>query len=90
MELLKDYDVTILYHPDKANMVADALRKKFESMGSLAYLEVTRRLLPREVRTLANNLMGLELSNLSRVLARVEARSSFLDQTKTDSLRMLS
>ena len=27
MELLKDYDITILYHPGKANVVADAERQ---------------------------------------------------------------
>ena len=37
LELLKDYDIDILYHPRKANVVADALSRK--SMGSLAYLE---------------------------------------------------
>lgn len=28
LEFLKDYDFTISYHPDKANVVADALSKK--------------------------------------------------------------
>ncbi|KAI3811062.1 hypothetical protein L1987_20778 [Smallanthus sonchifolius] len=31
LELLKDYDCEILYHPGKANMVAEALRRKEES-----------------------------------------------------------
>ena len=38
MELLKDYDITILYHPGKTNVVADALSRKAGSMGSLAHL----------------------------------------------------
>ena len=34
LELLKDYDLTILYHPGKANVVAEALSRK--CMGSSA------------------------------------------------------
>ena len=34
MEFLEDYDFTLHYHPDKANMVADALSRK--SQGALA------------------------------------------------------
>jgi hypothetical protein len=28
LELIKDYDLEVHYHPDKANVVADALRHK--------------------------------------------------------------
>ena len=34
MEFLEDYDFTLHYHPDKANVVADALSRK--SQGALA------------------------------------------------------
>ena len=82
MELLKDYDVTILYHPGKANVVADALSRKAGSMGSLAHLQVSRRPLARDVQTLANDFMRLEVNEKGGFLASVEARSSFLDKIK--------
>ena len=82
MELLKDYDITILYHPEKANVVPDALSRKAGSMGSLAHLQVLRRPLAREVQILANDLMRLEINKKGGFLACVEARSSFLDKIK--------
>ena len=47
MELLKDYDCTILYYPGKANIVANALSRK--SMGNLAYIAPMRRPLIQEL-----------------------------------------
>ncbi|XP_070054336.1 uncharacterized protein [Nicotiana tomentosiformis] len=47
IELLKDYDIDILYHPGKANVVVDAL--SWKSMGSLAHLEAYQRPLAQEV-----------------------------------------
>ncbi|WMV55040.1 hypothetical protein MTR67_048425 [Solanum verrucosum] len=44
LELLKDYDIIILYHPCKANVVADSLSQKTPSMGSLAFLRWRRDL----------------------------------------------
>ncbi|XP_070056955.1 uncharacterized protein [Nicotiana tomentosiformis] len=40
LQLLRDYDITILYHLRKANMVAHALRRKDKTMGSLAFIPV--------------------------------------------------
>ena len=82
MELLKDCDITILYHLGKANVVADALSRKTGSMGSLAHLQVSRRALSREVQILANDLMRLEVNEKGGLLACVEVRSSFLDKIK--------
>ena len=70
LELLKDYDVTILYHPGKANVVADALSRKTSSMGSFASLSI-------EERPLAVRLKITEESD--GMIAFTEARSSLVE-----------
>ena len=74
----------------KGNVVADALSRKAGSMGSLAHLQVSRRPLAREVQTLGNDFMRLEVNEKGGFLACVEARSSFLDKIKENSLLMRS
>ena len=41
LELLKDYDMSVLYHPDKANIVVDALSRM--TMGSVSHIDEARR-----------------------------------------------
>ena len=45
MELLKDFDGFILYHPDKANVVADALSR---SQSATLHTSVERRSIIKE------------------------------------------
>ena len=42
--------MTIEYHPVKANVIADALSRKF--LGSLSYIHIVRTLLLLELRIL--------------------------------------
>ena len=74
--------MTILYHPSKANVVADALSRKAVSMGSLAMLQFDERHLARDVQCLANSFVRLDISKSGKVLAYMEARSFLLEQIR--------
>ena len=51
LELLKDYDVSVLYHPRKANVVEDALSRV--SMGSVTYVVDAKKDIVKVVHRLA-------------------------------------
>ncbi|KAF3645196.1 putative NAC domain-containing protein 2-like [Capsicum annuum] len=82
LELLKDYNLTILYHSGKANVVANVLSQKSTSMGSLAHLLTQERPLALEVRSLSHHMVRLDISKPRRVLSFVEARSSLMEQIR--------
>ncbi len=78
MELLKDYDCNILYHPGKANVVADALSRK--SSGSLAHISVDRRPVVREFQDLVDQGLLMQISDSGSLLAHFTVRNDFLDK----------
>ncbi|XP_054781997.1 uncharacterized protein LOC129289231 [Prosopis cineraria] len=80
MELLKDYDCIIRYHPGKANAVIDALSRK--SMGSLAHVIAIRRPFMQEIHTLEQDGVELEIDEKGVFLAHMQDRSSLIDQIK--------
>ncbi|XP_070008096.1 uncharacterized mitochondrial protein AtMg00860-like [Nicotiana sylvestris] len=66
----------------KGNVVADALSRKAESMGSLAFIPVEEKPLAMDVQDLANRFVRLDISNPSRVHACVVAESSLFERIK--------
>jgi hypothetical protein len=74
IELIKDYDLSIHYHPGKANVVTDALSREPCSLNSR--LKVEQPLLYQEFEE-----FGLELVSYG-FLAAMEARPTLQDQIK--------
>ncbi|KAH9679701.1 Endonuclease [Citrus sinensis] len=75
IELIKDYDCTIDYHPGKANVVVVALSRK--SSSSIAHLRVKYVPLLIELRSL-----GVELNaeNCGALIANFRVRSTLIDK----------
>ena len=59
MKLLKDFDCSILYHPGKVKIVANALSRK--SVGNLAHISTERRSIIKELHELIDQ--GLKLKS---------------------------
>ena len=49
--MLKDYNMSVLYHPGKANVVADSLRRM--TMGSVSHIDEAKKYLLRDVHRLS-------------------------------------
>ena len=80
LEFLKDYDMSVHYHPGKANVVANAL--SILPMGSVTHVEEERKELARDVHRLAR--LGVRLMGISDggVTVQNGAESSLVVEVK--------
>ena len=77
IELIKDYECTIEYHPGKANVVAYAFSRR--PMSSISHMRIVH--LPRliELRSLG---VGLELTDSGVLLATFHVRLVLIDRIR--------
>ncbi|XP_075099030.1 uncharacterized protein LOC142175921 [Nicotiana tabacum] len=80
MELLKDYDCSILSHPGKANVVVDVWSRK--SIGSLAHISLTKRLLAKDIQRLEGAGIKFSVRDSKALLACAHAKSSLVERIK--------
>ena len=84
--MLKDYDMSVLYYPGKANIVADALSRV--SMGSVSHVVEGKKELARDVHYLtrlrvrlfdsAEGSIGVQSSSESSLVLEVKEKQ-YLD-----------
>ena len=77
IELIKDYDSTIEYHPGKANVVADALSMKPSS--SLAQLKAGYLMMLVELRSMG---VSLETTESGTLIAVFHVRPVLVDRVR--------
>jgi hypothetical protein len=85
LELIKDYDCEINYHPGKANVVADALSRK--STVELAALGISK---PRLIKELTGMRLEVVGKGVPVHLANLMVQSELLVRIRLLSLKILS
>jgi len=76
MEYLKDYDFELLYHPDKANVVADALSRKKIHMSSMMIKELEL------IEKLRDMNLGMQFGQDSIQCSLLRVTNEFLNEIR--------
>ena len=81
--MLNDYDMSVIYHPGKANVVAEALSRM--TMGSVSHHDEAKKDLAREVHRLARLRVRLESSRNRGAIVHHKSESSLMVEVKSNN-----
>ena len=71
LDVVKDYDCEILYHPGKANVVADAFSRKAEPIGDVCMRMTVVTPLLEQIRKAQQEAMKEEHRKSERIVGQV-------------------
>ena len=86
--MVKDYDISMLYHLTNDNIVEDTLRRL--SMGSVSHVEDNKKKLAQEVHQLARLGICLVDTEESDIWVQSSSKSSLVFEVKEKKSRDLS
>ena len=81
IEFLKDYDMSVLYHHDKASVVADALSRM--TVDSASHLYEAKKVLARELHRMARLGVRLEIFMDGGAIVHNNCESSLVVEVKS-------
>ena len=81
MELLKDYDMSVFYHPGKGNVVEDALSRM--TMGSVSHVKERKKDLMKDVHRLARLGVWSKDSSNGGFMVHNNSQSSLVVELKS-------
>jgi len=87
LELMKNYDLTIHYHPGKANVVADALNRK--SRGSLAALLTSQASLLKELVKMQIEVQIKKPTTRTSQINQINTNFIFMIRSRKHNRRMI-
>lgn len=82
--MVKNYDISVLYHSDKANVVADTL--SWLSMGSVSHVGETKKVLVKDVHRFARLGVRLEDSPNGGFMTHHKSESSLVVEVESKQL----
>lgn len=80
IQLLNNYDISILHQLRKVNIIATTLNQKVVSIGTFTLISTTKRSLAWDLQALLKLMVLVDVSDSKRIFESVKAKSTLFQQ----------